>query len=172
MSVEFHDRYSSDGFWFADRRTGRKFCLSSSGEPGRDCLAKFSGSLAVARYNIRFRSRRPDTAALREQVRTIDRDSRLSPRPPFERTLELKEGVASDIQAFGYETGASPFAPAPAGAQYEPWCLFRQDLYFDGQSAPFLVVHWKHTLNAIVLIDVIPGEDTRWIEGGGKEPRP
>jgi hypothetical protein len=164
MSVEFYNRYSSTGFWFDSHETGRQFCLSFSGEEGRNCLTKFSGSLAVARYHIRVRSRTPHVIGLREHVRTIDRDSRLSLRAPFERTLELQAGVASDIQAFGYEADASVPNRISAAQAHEPWCLFRQDLYFDKQSAPFLVIHWKHTLSAISLLDVIPGEKTKLID--------
>jgi hypothetical protein len=145
MTVEFYDRYTSNGFWFDDR------CFSAKGEENHNCLTRFSGSIAVVRYGIRPYAK----IALRERVRTIDQDSRLNNRAPFERTLDLKGGVASDIQAFGYEGSPSTAAP------HEPWCLLRQDLYFDGQSAPFLVVHWKHTLSAIRLVDVIPGEQTR-----------
>ena len=154
MSVEFYDRYASAGFWFGERRTDRSFCLSASGETGQagaaglpavDCLKNFHGSLAIARYHIR------PHAKLREQVRTIDRDGRLSERPPFERTLSVVDGVVSDIQAFGYEDN-SPAAQGP-----EPWCFLRQDLYFDERQAPFLTIHWKHTFSAIRLLDVIPG---------------
>ncbi len=145
MSVEFYDRYASAGFWFGERRTERSFCLSASGETGRGCLNNFHGSLAIARYHIR-----PHTK-LREQVRTIDRDGRLSERPPFERTLSVVDGVVSDIQAFGYEDNG------PAAQGPEPWCFLRQDLYFEERAAPFLIIHWKHTLSAIRLLDVIPG---------------
>jgi hypothetical protein len=153
MSVEFYDRYASAGFWFGERRTGRAFCLSASGETSRPgaaglpaigCLNNFQGSLAIARYHIR-----PHTT-LREQVRTIDRDGRLSERPPFERTLSVIDGVVSDIQAFGYEDNG------PAAQGPEPWCFLRQDLYFEERAAPFLTIHWKHTLSAIRLLDVIP----------------
>jgi hypothetical protein len=145
MSVAFYDRYASAGFWFGERRTGRAFCLSASGETSGDCLNNFHGSLAIARYHIR-----PHTK-LREQVRTIDRDRRLSERPPFERTLSVVDGVVSDIQAFGYEGNG------PAAQGHEPWCFLRQDLYFEERAAPFLTIHWKHTLSAIRLLDVIPG---------------
>jgi hypothetical protein len=144
MSVEFYDRYASSGFWFGERRTDRAFCLSASGETGRGCLKNFHGSLAIARYHIR------PHAILREQVRTIDRDGRLGERPPFERTLNVVDGIVSDIQAFGYEDNG------PAAEGPEPWCFLRQDLYLDAHEAPFLTVHWKHTLSAIRLLDVIP----------------
>lgn len=146
MSVEFYDRYVSSGFWFKERHTDHSFCLSAQGETRSGCLKDFHGSLAIARYHIR------PHAKLREQVRTIDRDGRLSDRPPFERTLNVIDGVVSDIQAFGYEGSGS------AADEPEPWCFLRQDLYFDGRNAPSLTVHWKHALSAIRLLDVIPGE--------------
>ncbi len=164
MSVEFHDRYSSTGFWFDELRTNRNYCLSWQGEEGRNCLSKFSGSIAIAHYRIRSRSNSPNLLVLRESVRTIDRDSRVNDRPPFECMLEVRAGLVSDIQAFGYQ----PDAPSPVKGEpvepHEPWCLFRQDLYFGGKSAPFLVVHWKHTLSAIRILDVIPGDQTRLID--------
>jgi hypothetical protein len=146
MSVEFYNRYASAGFWFDERRTDRSFCLSASGVTGRNCLKNFRGSLAIVRYHI------SPHATLREQVRTIDRDGRLSERPPFERTLSVVDGVVSDIQAFGYEGNG------PAGRGPEPWCFLRQDLYFDERSAPFVTIHWKHMVSAIRLLDVIPGD--------------
>jgi hypothetical protein len=163
MSVEFHDRYASNGFWFDELRAGRKYCLSGEGEEGRNCPPKFSGSIAIAHYRIRPRSNSPLSLVLRECVRTIDRDSRVNDRPPFERTLELHGGLASDIQAFGYQPDASSAVQVEAEEPHEPWCLFRQDLYFGGNGAPFLVVHWKHTLSAIRILDLIPGDQTRLI---------
>jgi hypothetical protein len=43
------------------------------------------------------------------------------------------------------------------------WYLVRQDLYLNEETAAFLVVHWKHTLNLISLLDVIPGDGTELI---------
>ncbi len=163
MSVEFYDRYSSNGFWFDDRRTSRHYCLSANGEKDRSCLASFFGSIAVARYRIRSLSKSPNALTLRERVRVIDQDSRLRDRPPFERTLEIQGGVASDIQAFGYETSSSSPALTHTANSNEPWCFMRQDLYFAAPGPPFLVIHWKHTLSAIRLVDVIPGEETQFI---------
>ena len=162
MTVEFYDRYSSGGFWFDERRTDRHYCLSAKGEESRHCLANFSGSLAVARYQIRPRLKALRVTVLREHVRTIDQDGRLKTRAPFDRVIELQQGVASDIQVFGYE--GEPSAHENPRVSYGPWCLLRQDLYFDGQSSPFLVVHWKHALSAIRILDIIPGDRTRAVE--------
>lgn len=162
MSVEFYDAYSSNGFRFNERLSDRSYCLSADGEKGHNCLPNFSGSIAIARYRIRSHSNSTHLLVLREHVRSIDRDSRLEERPPFERTLEVHGDLASDIQAFGYESDGSSNQPVPAQV-HEPWCLFRQDLYLDVASSPFLVVHWKHTLSAIRILDVIPGDQTRLV---------
>ena len=158
MTVEFYDRYTSARFWFNERKENREFCLSATGQEGQNCLPNFTGSLAVAHYHIRPRSKSPRLVALREHVRTIDQDERLQNRAPFERAIELRQGIASDLQAFGYETGGSHAAESPVPT--DPWCFLRQDLYFDGGSTPFLIVHWKHTLSAIRILDVIPGAHT------------
>jgi hypothetical protein len=162
MTVEFYDRYSTNGFWFDERRSNRKFCLSAEGREGRDCLGTFSGSLAVARYHIRPRPEAPNPMLLRERVRTIDQDDRLQARAPFDRAIEIREGIASDIQAFGREGDVSS-AQDHTPERHAPWCLLRQDLSLDGQSVPFLVIHWKHALNGIRILDIIPGDGTQLI---------
>src|ERR1700756_1195234 len=70
MTIEFHDGYASRGFWFGDQMSDRNFCLSAGGEEGRNCIAGFRGSLAIARYRVRPRSRPAADPVLREQVRT------------------------------------------------------------------------------------------------------
>jgi hypothetical protein len=161
MTVEFYDRYASKGFWFNEQRSNREYCLSATGEEARHCLGGFTGSLAVAQYRIRPRSMASRLTILREHVRTIDQDDRLETRAPFDRALALQDGIASDIQVFGYEPGPSS-ARDQSSERYVPWCLLRQDLYFDKQSSPFLVVHWKHTLSAIRILDIVPGGQT-WV---------
>lgn len=159
MSVQYFDRYSSKGFWFRDRATSHHFCLSGDGKEGKDCLPRFTGSIAIALYHLRSYPHSRTVLKMREYVRTIDQDRRLNPRPPFEKALPLDGETVSDIQAFGYD----PDQPAAPEKPPEPWCLLRQDLYFGEQADPFLIVHWKHTVNAITLIDVIPGERTQLI---------
>ena len=160
MAIEFHDGYASRGFWFDEQMSSRRYCLSADGEEERNCVAAFRGSLAIARYRVRRRSRTSTELVLREHVRTIDRDARLPDRPPFERSIALKKGVGSDLQAFGYE-------PTPDGErvsdQHGPWYLYRQDLYLEPQRAPFLILYWKHALTSIRVLDLIPGDHT-WVE--------
>jgi hypothetical protein len=82
MTVEYHDRYSSRGFWFREVYSGKHFCLSADGVESRQCLTDFHGSLALAQYRVHVRSGDRNTTAMREYVRTVDRDARLRDRPP------------------------------------------------------------------------------------------
>jgi hypothetical protein len=160
VTVEFYDRYSTAGFSFRDTSAGHRFCLSATGGQDHDCAAGFAGSLAIARYNFRPRSESARITALREHVCAIDQDRRLAYRAPFDRTIELREGVASDIQAFGYDTARPSSADIPQADTGALWCYFRQDLYVAGRPTAFLVVHWRHTFSAIRILDVIPGDGT------------
>ena len=162
MSVQFLANSSIEGFHFRDRLTNRSFCLSANGEEDQGCLERFVGAMAIARYAFRSRRHSPAPLNLRERVLTIDNDSRMNPPPPFERALEVEREIVSDIQAFGY----NPNDPQQAAFSTKPlaaWRLLRQDLYLNGQPTAFLIVHWKHTLDFISLVDVIPGDDTEWI---------
>ena len=154
MGVEFYDGYTSKGFGFKERLSERQFCLSAGGREDQDCLRNFRGSIAVAHYRIRSRRVLDSSLSIREYVRSIDQSERLPLRPPFERTIELQDGAASDIQVFGREDEAQSKAPD------DSWCFLRQDLFLRNKRTPFLVVHWKHTLSAIRVLDVIPGEGT------------
>ena len=160
MTIEFHAGYASRGFWFGEQMSNRNFCLSARGEEGSNCIAGFRGSLAIARYRVRPRSHAAVEPVLREHVRTIDHDIRLPDRPPFDRSIVLKKGVGSDLQAFGYE--AAP-ADEPLSVRHGPWYLYRQDLFLEPQRAPFLTVYWKHALASIRVLDLIPGDQT-WLD--------
>jgi hypothetical protein len=160
MTIEFHDGYTSRGFWFGDQLSHRSYCLSAGGEEGRNCMAGFRGSLAIARYRVRLRSHPLVEPVMREHVRTIDHDIRVPDRPPFERSIVLKNGVGSDLQAFGYEAARDDEALAQ---RHGPWYLFRQDLFLEPERAPFLTVYWKHALASLRVLDLIPGDQT-WLQ--------
>lgn len=162
MSVQYFANSSTDNFRFRDRLTNRAFCLSANGEENRTCLERFVGSIAIARYDFRSRPHSQTPLNLRERVLTIDHDSRMSPRPPFERVLAIEREVVSDIQAFGYNRD-DPQQAASTARPFTLWCLLRQDLYLNDQPSAFLIVHWKHTVNFISLVDVIPGDGTQLI---------
>jgi hypothetical protein len=154
MSVEYFGSSETGSLRFRDFLTQRAFCLSAAGDEDRTCAARFSGSMAIAHYRFRSHRHALPPVHLRERVLTIDHDSRMDPRPPFERLLAVERETVSDIQAFGYNPAASEPKPLPL------WCLLRQDLFLNEQPTAFLVVHWKHTFDAIRLLDVIPGDRT------------
>jgi hypothetical protein len=162
MSVQFLANSSTEGFHFRDRLTNRSFCLSANGREDHGCLERFVGAMAIARYAFHSRRHSAPPLNLRERVLIIDNDSGMRPPPPFERALAVEREMASDIQAFGYDPDdlqPTAFRSKPPAA----WRLLRQDLYLNGQTSAFLIVHWKHTLDVISLVDVIPGDDTEWI---------
>jgi hypothetical protein len=87
----------------------------------------------------------------------------MDPRPPFQRLLAVQRETASDIQAFGY----NPDKPGQSAAGATPvplWCLLRQDLFLNDRQTAFLIVHWKHSFDAITLLDVIPGDGTESVQ--------
>lgn len=157
MSVEYFANSEVRSLRFRDSLTQRAFCISGSGETDSSCAVRFSGSMAIAHYHFRFRSHGQPPLRLRERVLTIDHDSRIDPRPPFDRLLSVQRETVSDIQAFGY-TPDTPPPSAPGDKPLALWCLVRQDLFLNEQPAAFLIVHWKHTFDAIHLLDVIPGD--------------
>jgi hypothetical protein len=153
VGTEFHDRLIRSDFRFLERGRGEHFCLSGAGEKDERCVTGFTGSLAIAHYRVEALSGIAGVSALREYVRTIDQDERQPRRLPFDRTIQLQQGHASDIQVFGFTDGAA--------TKNEPWYLFRQDLFIEDQRTPALILHWKHSLEAIRILDIIPGQQTR-----------
>ena len=158
MSVEYFGSSETSSLRFRDFLTQRAFCISPNGEEDHTCVARFSGSMAIAHYRFRSHRHAPPPLQLRERVLTIDHDTRMDPRPPFERLLAVQRETVSDIQAFGYNPASSE--PKPVAL----WCLLRQDLFLNEQPTAFLIVHWKHTFDAIHLLDVIPGDRTELVQ--------
>jgi hypothetical protein len=161
MTLEFHDRYTGRGLGFIDRSSNNHFCLSEKGERNQNCVSDFTGAIAIARYKILSRARSESLPSLREYVRSIDQSDDLPVRPPFERIIEVQRGLASDIQVFGYQGQSTQRGQTTN--QDKVWCLLRQNLYLKDKAVPFLVVHWKHTLNFIRVLDVIPENGTSQI---------
>jgi len=169
MTLEYYDNEPNRHLGFEDRASDRHFCLSAKGEENRNCISGFKGSMAVARYRISSRGLGKESPLLREYVRSIDQSDRVPARPPFERVIEVQHGLASDIQVFGYQDNSLGSTPQ-ADAFDDAWCLLRQNLYLNGKTVPFLIVHWKHALDGIRVLDVIPQNGT-WRVGQDRTRR-
>jgi hypothetical protein len=157
IAIDYHDGYTSSGLAFRDQISRIEFCRSAKGIQSRGCSPQFRGSVAIAQYTVKARSPSVSPVALREHVRTIDHDARLRDRPPFERTIELQKGAGSDIQAFGYEPSRGDHSIAN---DRSAWYLFRQDIFLEPQQQMVFTIYWKHTLQRIRMLDLIPGKQT------------
>lgn len=97
----------------------------------------------------------PAATTLREVVKVLSQSEGLDQRPPFIREQPLVWGVGSDIQAFGYDESAAAEPEQSArlvesGARM--WRVYRQELFLNGDSEPFGIVEWKHTLTRIEVV--------------------
>ncbi len=163
MSVKSYGAITTDDLGFIDRVTNQRMCVPEPGSKKQTCVSGFRGALAVAIYHFSSQNASRMPGRLRERVVTIDHDRRIDPKPPVDEFVAVERDVASDIQAFGY-TPDRLGGQMPAPLYVSPWALMRQDLYLDQQTTPFLILHWKHSLESIQLVDVIPGDRTRPIE--------
>jgi hypothetical protein len=71
-------------------------------------------------------------------------------------SINLIDGVGSDLQVFGYDETPAP--PAVRQAEREAakavWRRYRQNLYLDKDRQPFAVVEWLHTTTRIRILRV------------------
>ncbi len=164
VNLEYYDDSPDRGLRFEDRVADRRFCLSMQGDENRNCIDNFKGSIAVVHYHISpLRRDLPASPKMREYVRSIDQSEHVPARPPFERVIEVQGGRASDIQVFGYKEEDRTKSAQPDDA----WCLLRQNLYLESKNEPFLVLHWKHTVGSIRMLDIIPANGTRLLARAG-----
>jgi hypothetical protein len=163
MSLEFYDNRATDMLRFRERFSDSHFCFSADGERNRDCISKFNGSIAIARYALVTYPKAETILTIREYVRSIDSDGSMVLRPPWEKVIEFQHGMASDIQAFGLDPQSREVSSSDNSNLV--WMLLRQDLFLNHSPLPFLILHWKHTPEAIRLLDVIPGRGTWQVSG-------
>src|ERR1035437_3040937 len=133
----------------------KKLCYSGNGDSS-SCIERFVGALAAVTY--RFQPRRknlPAAATFREVVKVVSQPEGLDERPPYIREQPLVHGEGSDIQAFGYDESAvaePERAALRAESRARMWRVYRQELFLNGDSEPFGVVEWKHTLDRIEVV--------------------
>jgi hypothetical protein len=171
MTVRFLAGSPAAGFHFRDEIENSRFCLSATGEAGTECLEHFRGAMAIAQYHFQPHKQSILPGTLRERVLPIDQDSPLKAGPPTEGRVSLEQCCVSDIQAFGRNLDEPPLQ-GERETQLSAWRLLRQDLYLNDDANAFLTLHWKHSIGSIRLLDVIPGEGTKWLSGESRNFAP
>jgi len=158
MTVRFFSPYLGRQLSFRSTSNPKEFlCYSGNGDSSL-CLERFVGALAVVTY--RFQARRKHVVAaatFREVVNVVAQSDGLDPRPPYVREVRLVKGEGSDIQASGYDESSVPETEREAlraETRSRMWVVYRQKLFVNGDSEPFGVVEWKHTLNRIEVVRV------------------
>lgn len=158
MSVRFFPPYMGERLVFYNSTNpGKELCYSGNGDSSA-CIERFVGAMATVTYRVQPRRKDlPAAAKLREVVNVVSQSDELDERPSYIREQPLVRGVGSDIQAFGYDESAVAHrerAAVRAESRARMWRFYRQELFLNGDSEPFGVVEWRHTLNRIEIVRV------------------
>ena len=156
MDVRFFPPYVGGRLVFHNSlNPGKELCYSGNGDSSA-CIERFVGAVAAVTYRVQPRRKNlPAAATFREVVKVVSQSDGLDERPPYIREQPLVQGVGSDIQAFGYDESAvaeRERAAVRADWRARMWRVYRQELFLDGDSEPFGVVEWKHTLDRIEVV--------------------
>lgn len=121
--------------------------------PATTGLDRFVGAAAIVTYSVRNKKGKPLQGAIREKVESLGQSEDVPPRATFHKTVKLVQGVASDLQLFGYDETAIPVAERPAvrEASKGTWRKFRQLLFLDGAQTPFALIEWTHRIYGIQM---------------------
>jgi len=119
--------------------SGKSICLAGAAE--NQCPI-FTGALRTVLIKVSGKSAKG--ATLRERVRQIDHSAGIAERAEFNKALPLQEGMATDIQAFGFDDAT----PGALG-DFE---TCRQELFLGESTVPFAVLTWKRTLKSIEIV--------------------
>jgi tetratricopeptide (TPR) repeat protein len=161
MDVRFSDPYVTKRLAYYNDRTPRKeICLVGNGETGA-CPDRFTGAVATVTFTVkRARGKLRGKTTIREYVAVVAQSPDLPPRPPFDKTQVLTNGVISDLQAFGYDEGDVAEGDREAEreqAKERLWRICRQELYLNGETVPFAIISWRYTLQKIEILQVQGG---------------
>ncbi len=155
MTVRFFPPYLGRRLaFYSDTEPGKERCYSGNGD-SRSCVEQFVGAMAMVTYRFQPRLRNvPQPATFREVVKVLAQAPGLADRAPYLLEQPLVRGVGTDIQAFGYdESEVAEQSRAALRSEWRGlWRVYRQELFVNGDSEPFAVVEWKHTLERIQVV--------------------
>jgi len=158
MEVRSGKPYTGARLVFYDNRDPLKpICFTGNGESGA-CPSRFVGSVALVTFTVKATDGKLESkTSIREHVTVTAQSPDLPPRPPFDRTQVVKDGIVSDLQAFGYDEEEIPPKQREAERRLSKerlWRHCRQELYLNHETVPFAVINWRYTLDAIEIVDV------------------
>jgi hypothetical protein len=160
MTVAFSDPYLGRRLvFYTSANPQQELCYSGDrgGSLGR-CPERFVGAVATVRFSVRHRNGNPlGQTTIREHVTVVAQSHGLPGRPPFSKTIELANGIGSDLQVFGYDEAdvkESDRIRMRHKARQTMWRLYRQTLYVDSEPNPFAIVEWKHTVDRISVLQI------------------
>ena len=159
MAVGFPEPYVGRRLvFYSSLNPQKELCYSADGGTLGKCLERFVGAVAIVQYSARNRNSKPnDPTTIREYVTTMAQSGNLPDRPPFSKTIELANGIGSDVQVFGYDESDvkdSDRIRTRRHATQTTWRVYRQELYMNRDLNPFAIVEWKHTLDRISVVRV------------------
>lgn len=161
MDVRFDKPYVSTRLVFYDDKDPLKpICFTGNGENGA-CPNRFVGAVAIVTFTVKSADGKlRSKTSIREHVTVTAQSPDLPLRPPFDKTQVITKGTITDLQAFGYDE--SDIAEGEREAEREKsrkrlWRFCRQELYLNGETVPFAVIHWRYTLDAVEILRVESG---------------
>jgi hypothetical protein len=160
VTIEFYDDLHEEPRFYSRSQDNKQSCITVQGQPcgSGSHMNNWTGSYAIVHFRLLRQSADVAPGKLRERVRVIDQDEGLPDRPPFETEIAFTDHVGSDIELYGYFQKSSHTA---ATASDHSWRILRQELIYGTDSRPFMILHWRHTVENIRLIDAIPVGATR-----------
>ena len=158
MDISFFDPYEGRRLGFHSSADPRKeICLVGNPERGY-CPDRFVGAVVAVRFTIkRVGGKLQGKTSIREYVTVIAQSPELPARASLEKTQVLRNGAISDLQVFGYDESDIAEGAREAERQKSKerlWRLCRQELYLNGDTAPFAIVTWRYTLEAIEILSL------------------
>ena len=157
MKVVFFDPYR--GTRLSLYSGGQELCFPvAPGESG--CYERFVGAMALVEFSVRQKDgTRPTGGKIRERVVLIDKSPEVPDRQVFQKVAAVLNGVASDIQLYGYDEARVPeHRRAESRAEVRPyWMRLRQELYWNDEDQPFAAIEWRHSIDEVRLLCVGTG---------------
>ncbi|MCC6591409.1 MAG: hypothetical protein IT168_32285 [Bryobacterales bacterium] len=147
MSVKHQRRYTGSPLTLYDANNRLIPACGSSNPRDGSCPESFVGTAAFVEFSVHGPDGKPARkAAVREVVTLVAQSDGLPERKQFVQTVPLVNGIASDVQIFGYDEKPIPKEDRllQRDRSKASFRRFRQELFLDGDPEPFAILEWTH----------------------------